>query len=107
MRSKKTKTAVQSFNSQYAIINSFLLSAALALLAYYVVGANALASSNYKIKVLKDRLTQINDERGALLSQKAGLEESLFALEYAKANNMVEAKNISYIFKNKTAALKR
>ena len=104
---KKAKIAVVKISNSNTIINSFLLAAVVALASYYVIGANGITSSNYLIKILKDKLTQINEERSVLLSQKAGLEDSLITLEFAKANNMVEAKNISYIFENGSVALRR
>ncbi len=103
----RVKTITTEISNNNTIINSFLLAAVVALAAYYVIGANGLASDSYKIKLMKEKLTQINEERSLLLSQKAGLEESLYALEFAKASNMVEAKNISYIFENKNVALRR
>ncbi len=87
-------------NTFQLVINSFLLTGILALAAYYVIGANAMASRNYKIRLLEDKFTQLNEEQAGLLSQKAGLEDTLIVLEFAKANNMAEAKNVSYIFES-------
>lgn len=100
---KQKAITIEEFN-YYTIINSFLLAGVVAIAAYYVVSANVMASKNYKIKLLKDKLTQINEEQSNLLSQKAGLEDALITLEFAKTNKMVEAKNISYIFENKNVA---
>lgn len=99
----RVRTDTLQFNS---IINSFILAAVVALAVYYVIGANIMTSRNYKVKLLEDKLTQINEERSLLLSQKASLENALVILEFAKAKNMVEAKNISYIFENGSVAQK-
>ena len=85
-------------------INIFLLGAIVALALYYVIGANGLASGNYEVKLLSDKLNQLDEEQASLLSQKAGIEETLITHEFARSHNMVEAKNISYIFENGSVA---
>lgn len=100
----KTKAEVIQLGPT-SIVNGFLLAAVAALMFYYIVGANGIASSNYKIKLLSDKLTQLHEEQSSLIAEKAGLEESLVTLEYAKSHNMVEAKNTAYIFESKNVAL--
>lgn len=101
----KTKEGVLQFGPTL-VINTILLTAGALLLVYYIIGANNLASSNYKIKVLNGQLTQLNEEQSGLVAQKAGIEESIVTLEFAKSHNMVEAKNISYIFESRNVAQK-
>lgn len=86
------------------IINTMLLAAGALLILYYITGANGLASGNYKIKLLNDKLSLLNDKQSALMSQKSGLEDSLITPDFAKSHNMVEAKNISYIFESRNVA---
>lgn len=85
-------------------INTFLLAAIVALALYYIIGANGLAAVNYKVKLLNDKLIQLDEEQAGLLSKKAGIEETLITHEFARSHNMVEAKNISYIFENSSVA---
>jgi len=98
----KTKEGVLQFGPML-VINSILLAAGALLILYYVIGANGIASASYKIKILNDRLAQLNEEQSNLIAQKAGVEESV-AIEFAKSHNMVEAKNTSYIFESKNVA---
>lgn len=85
-------------------INVFLLAAIVALALYYIIGANGLASVNYRVKLLNDKLIQLDEEQAALLAKKSGIEETLVTHEFARSHNMVEAKNISYIFENSSVA---
>ena len=85
-------------------INIFLLAAIVAFAFYYIIGANGLASVNYEVKILNDKLIQLDEEQAALLAQKAGIEETLITHEFARSHNMVEAKNISYIFEKSNVA---
>lgn len=84
--------------------NIFLLTAIVALALYYIIGANGLAAVNYKVKLLNDKLTQLDEDQAILLSKKAGVEETLITHEFARSHNMVEAKNISYIFEKSSVA---
>ncbi len=99
----KTKEGVLQFGPTL-VINTILLTAGALLIIYYIIGANNLTSTNYKIKLLSDQLAQLNEEQSSLISQKAGVEESIVTLGFAKSHNMVEAKNISYVFESSNVA---
>ena len=99
----KTKEGVLQFGPAL-VINAMLLAAGAILVVYYIVGANAIASDSYKAKLLNDRLMQLNEEQSTLLSQKASIDESSIAREFALSHNMVEAKNFSYIFETRNVA---
>ena len=99
----KTKEGVLQFGPAL-VINTILLTAGVLLMLYYIMGANGMTSDNYKVKLMNDRLTQLNEEQSTLLAQKAGLEESLVTLNFAKSHSMVEAKNITYLFEARNVA---
>lgn len=82
------------------VLNVMFLAASALLVIYYIIGANSITSDNYKIKLLIDRLTQLNEEQSNLLSQKEMVDESLAIRNFANAHNMIEAKNVSHVFES-------
>ena len=101
----KTKKDVLEFNS-VLVVNTILLIVSALLIAYYIIGANSITSDNYKIKLFNDRLMQFNEEQSNLLAQKGTFDETFMIREFAQVHNMVEAKNISYIFESRDVAQK-
>ncbi len=85
-------------------VNIVFIGIATLLLFYYVMMANSIASRNYKIQALRDKISSLTEESSTLMSQKLILEAPAAILEFAKSNHLVEAKNISYIFENKNVA---
>lgn len=101
----KTRERFLQFDSTTALVlNIMFLAVSALLIVYYIIGANSITSNNYKIKLLIDRLAQINEEQNNLLIQKAIVDESLAIRNFAHAHNMVEAKNISHIFESSNVA---
>ena len=86
------------------VLNTMLLAASALLLVYYIIGANNIASDNYRIKLFIDRLTQLNEEQSNLFAQKTMVDESAVIRSFAQSHNMVEVKNISYIFESSNVA---
>lgn len=76
------------------------------LMIYYVVQANIIAASNYKISSLNQRLESLNEVRSSLAAQKSSVEDPARILDFALSQNMVEAKNIVYLFENGNVALR-
>lgn len=99
----KTREGVLQFDSTL-VLNTMLLAVSALLLVYYIIGANSITSDNYRIKLLIDRLTQFNEEQSNLLAQKASIDESSVIRAFAQTHNMIEAKNISYIFESSNVA---
>lgn len=88
------------------IINTIILLIAGLLVVYYVVQANIIAASNYKISMLNQKLESLNEVRSSLSAQKSSMEDPARILDFALSQNMVEAKNAVYIFENGSVALK-
>lgn len=99
----KTREGVLQFDLTL-VLNTMLLAAGALLLIYYIIGANSIASDNYRIKLLIDRLTQLNEGQSNLLAQKASIDELPIIRVFAQTHNMIEAKNISYIFESSNVA---
>ena len=74
---------------------------------YYILLANSATSSSYKIKTLRQQLTQATAQNSALLSQKSSIEDPNAAMQYALDQHMAEAKNVSYLFGNGSVALQK
>ena len=73
---------------------------------YYVVQANIIAASNYKISLLNQKLESLNEVRSSLAAQKSSMEDPARILEFALSQKMVEAKNVVYLFENGNVALR-
>ena len=104
------RAAVKELNhkpiSTVFIINTITLLIAGLLVVYYVVQANIIAASNYKISTLNQELESLNEVHGSLLAQKSSMEVPARVLDFALSQNMVEAKNAVYLFENGEVALR-
>lgn len=89
------------------ISNILLLGIAGLLLSFYIIQANNIAADKYKIKILGERLTSLNEVRTSLEAQRAEIDNPSGLMEFALSRNMVEAKNITYLFENGNVALKQ
>ncbi len=76
------------------------------LVVYYVVQANIIAASSYKVSLLNQKLESLNEVRSSLAAQKSAMEDPAKVLEFALSHNMVEAKNAVYLFENGNVALR-
>lgn len=89
------------------IVNTIIVLVAGLLMVYYVIQANVIAASNYKINLLNQKLESLNEIRSSLATQKSSMEDPAKVLDFALSQNMVEAKNIVYLFENQDVALGR
>lgn len=89
------------------IVNTIIMLVAGLLMVYYVVQANIIAASNYKIGLLNQELESLNEIRSSLVAQKALMEDPSEVLSFALSHNMVEAKNAVYLFENPDVAFQR
>jgi len=88
-------------------VNIMLMSVVAFLLFYYVTMANSVTSKNYRIQALRERVSYLNEKSSSLMSERLVLESPAAILEFAKSSNLVEARNVSYIFENSNVALQR
>ena len=89
------------------ILNGMLLILCMTAVLYYVLCSNSLAITNYQVSTLRGELTHLTEMNSALESQKSAMENPVAALEYAQRQQMVEAKNISYVFESGNVALQK
>ncbi len=103
--------AAKEFNlspvSTVFIINVILSLIAGLLVIYYVVQANIIAADSYKINLLNEKLDSLNEVHSSLVAQKSSIEDPARILDFALGQNMVEAKNATYIFENGNVALRQ
>lgn len=85
-------------------VNIALIGVASLLLFYYVMMANTIAAENYRIQTLRDKIGSLSEINSVLMSQKLSFENLSLLSEFAKSINMIEARNISYIFENSNVA---
>ncbi len=89
------------------IVNTIILLIAGLLIIYYVVQANIIAASNYKVSMLNQKLETLNEVRSSLAAQKSSMEDPARILDFALSQNMVEAKNPVYLFENGNVAYEK
>lgn len=79
------------------VTNSILLVAALALLAYYVVQANALAAFQYDIGAYGDQIASLREVHHSLGTKIADQEHPDRIAAFARSAGMVLASDASYV----------
>lgn len=106
---QKPKVVSENLNelNLTVIINAALVLVFLTVVFIYIVNANIMAANSYKIKQANDQLNLLNEIHANLMSQKGGIDEILKIKNFAKNQNMIEAKNIIYLFENGNIALVR
>jgi len=85
-------------------INILLFGVASLLLFYYIMMANSVAAKNYRVQTLRDKIESLAEINGTLMTKKIALESPAALLEFALSQNLVEAKNVVYLFENKNVA---
>ncbi len=100
------KEITSNYISPIFIFNVILSLIAGLLIIYYVVQANIIAASNYKISLLNQKLESLNEVRSSLATQKSSMEDPVRVLDFALSQNMVEAKSVIYLFENGNVALR-
>ena len=85
-------------------VNTSMVGVVVLLLLYYVLMANSITETNYRIQTLQDKVLTLTEVNSVLMSQKISKENPVVLIQFAKANNLVEARNITYIFQNKNVA---
>jgi len=101
------KKEIPSNNISTIFIFNVILFLIIGLLTvYYVVQANVIAANNYKISLLNQKLESLNEVRSSLDAQKSSIEDPERITDFALSQNMVEAKNTTYIFQNGNVALR-
>lgn len=103
---EETKIEVRQNPSTIFVFNVILLLMAGLLILYYVIQANVIAADSYKVNLLNEKLDSLNEIRSSLVAKKSAIQEPSRILDFALSQNMVEAKNPSYIFENGSVALK-
>lgn len=103
----QTKELNNNSISTVFIINIMMLLIIGLLVVYYVVQANIIAASSYKIILLNQTLESLNEVQGSLAIQKSLMEDPARVLDFALSQNMVEAKNATYLFENGDVAYEK
>lgn len=89
------------------VLNVFLLAAVIFLTMYFVVVSNVITSSNYRIGLLNEELSGLEETNGLLTAQKLSIEDSFSILNFAHNRQMIEAKYVTHIFESGEVALQR
>ncbi len=74
-------------------------------LTYYISEVNSATSVKYNISSLRNQITHLSEQQNLLTAKKSATENPVAALMFAQSQNMVEAKDIVYIFENGNVAL--
>jgi hypothetical protein len=103
---KKTNAQIQPINP-ILVSNVILLGVLGLLLSFYIIQANMIAADRYKVKILNEKLTSLNEARTSLSAQRSETEDPSELAEFARSRGMVQASNVAYIFENGNVALQR
>jgi hypothetical protein len=86
------------------ILNIGLMLLAATLLVYYMISANGIAADTYRIKSLQEQAAMLVEENGSLIAEKTQIEDPSSLAEFARSHQMVEAKDVTYLFGDGTVA---
>jgi len=100
----KSRSGVLSL-TPVVVLNAALLLLTAVLLVYYVISANAIAADTYRVKTLKEQAATLIEENSSLVAEKTQVEDPSLLAEFARAHQMVEAKDVTYLFENGSVAL--
>ena len=89
------------------ITNVSLMALAGALIFYYVLSANGLATSNYSVSSLRQELNQAIQHQSVLTQATSQTENDEIVAQFARSMNMVLAGENTYMFENGGVALVR
>ena len=78
-----TKTQAQPINP-ILVSNVILLGIFGLLLSFYIVQANMIAADKYKVKILNEKLTSLNEVRTSLVAQRSETEDPSELMEFAR-----------------------
>lgn len=107
MTANKSKVITYRLVGQMVWFNIFLLAFITALILYYVFIANRVASNDYKLSTLQNKLVSIQEENSLLSAKKLSFDNMPSLVQFANNSNMVEALNVTHIFEKGSVALNR
>lgn len=99
---KNSNTIHQKDSIPY--LNFLLFGFVLFLAFYYIAIANQVATQNYKLETLRDKIGGLAEKNAVLISERVSLETPAKLLEFASSKNFIEAANILHIFESKNVA---
>lgn len=85
-------------------LNVSLMIVALALLMYYVVQVNAIASQTWKLSDAHDRMIVVQDEHNGLVAQRAALDDRQALTVAAQTAGLVPAGTVVYLIQDHSVA---
>jgi len=88
-----------------AILNVGLTAFAVILVVYFISSSNTIAAHRYSIRHLSEKFASLSAENGVLMAERARFEDSALLSDFARAGNMVEARDVAYIFENGSVAV--
>jgi len=94
-------------NATMKTFNTSLLILVCLLAVWAAFLSNAIATKEYRENLLKEKLSKLEIENNALVSQKSHTSDLGSLLVFGKEAGLVEQRNIEYIFENKDVAQAR
>lgn len=86
------------------ILNMLLVALAGGLLLFYIIEANAIAADQYTTQALNREVQTLSETRMELAQQQAQFENTSVLTSFALEHNMIEAKEVSYLFESGNVA---
>ena len=88
-------------------LNVFLICLTVVGFAYYIAGINAVTSSEYNISAIRTKISKLTEAQSLLTAEKSATENPAITTAFARAQLMVEAKDVVYVFENNNVALQK
>ena len=100
LNTKKTKVLERN----YGILNLIVLTLCVAILIFYITQVNRFVAQQYRINILKTKLSDVLKEEQKLKAEKFQSDGIPQIVQFARLNGMVEANNSLFIFEESSFA---
>jgi len=107
IRARKQSTDWSTILNSNSLLNLALILFVVFGFAYYIAGVNAVTSGKYDVSDQRSKITSLIESQGLLSARKSTTEDPVAAMNFAQAQNMVEAKDIVYVFENNNVAIRQ
>ena len=94
-------------HNYFLAINLFLIGIVALSLLFYILETNAITSSNFKISSLNDQMSGLNEIHSSLVVKQNTAQSTSEVINFVVSNNMVESKDVAYMYDDGSVALKR
>lgn len=89
------------------VVNAVLVGLFVIMLLVYVMQINGATTKNYRIKLLNDKISSLNDTQSALFASKSAVDDIALIEGYARANSMIKGDGSVALYGDAGVAMQR